>query len=123
MISITGLISFLLRLTLMIQGQVGEALPSVFSEGKNCISLESNECQVHAIVDFEHQNSCALCEAEEEEKSESETESLADFPDAWKAMGFLVINKEYYNPFFGNKGLRGDQHLYDLFHSWKTDMS
>lgn len=123
MISILGLISFLLRLTLVIQGQVNVVLPSVFSEEKSCISLESNEYQVHAIVDFEQQNSFALCEAEEEEKSESETESLADFPDAWNVAEFLVINKEYYNPFFGNKGLRGDQHLYDLFHSWKTDLS
>lgn len=123
MISFIGLITFLLRLTLAIQGQVIAILPLDFSDDKRCIAPVADKSQIHSIVNFESANSNALCEAEKEEKSESETESLADFLDSSNEAGLLVSHKEYYNPFFGNKALKGNQHLYDLFHSWKTHLS
>lgn len=123
MISFLGLITFLLRLTLAIQGQVVAVLPLDFSEEKSCVAPVADNSQIHSIINIENGNSNALCEGEKEEKSESETESLADFLDALNEAGFLVSHKEYYNPFFGNKALQGDQHLYDLFHSWKVHLS
>lgn len=123
MISFLGSIAFLLRLTLAIQGQVIAVLPLDFSDDKSCIAPVANDSQINSITNFESGNSNALCEGEEEEKSESETESLADFLETLKDAGFLVENKEHYNPFFGNKALQGNQHLYDLFNSWKVHMS
>jgi hypothetical protein len=123
MISFIGLITFLLRLTLAIQGQVVAVLPIVFSEESDCVAQGGNDSHVHSITDFENGISSALCEGEKEEKSESESESLVDFLDTLNQTRFLVSHKEFYNPFFGNKALQGNQHLYDLLHSWKVHLS
>jgi hypothetical protein len=123
MISFLGLIAFLLRLTLAIQGQVIAVLPFDLSEEKSCIAPVPHGSQIHSILNFENGNSNALCEGESEEKSESESESLGDSLGTLKEAGLLVRHKQFYNPFFGNKALQGDQHLYDLFHSWKIHLS
>lgn len=123
MISFIGLITFFLRLTLAIQGQVIAVLPFVFSEESGCLTPGANDSHIHSITDFEKGISSALCEGEKEEKSESESESLADFLDTLNETRFLVSHKEFYNPFFGNKALQGNQHLYDFLHSWKVHLS
>ncbi|MFN3996243.1 hypothetical protein [Algoriphagus sp.] len=123
MISILGLITFLLRLTLAIQGQVVAVLPIDSFEGKSCVVHEGTNHQFHALENFENGNSAALYEAEKEEKSESEIDSLANFLHALYEAGVAKQYKNYYNPFFGNKALLGDRHLYDLFHSLKIHLS
>lgn len=123
MISFLGLITFLLRMTLAIQGQVIAVLPLDFSEEKRCIAPAAYDSFIYSIIGFENGNSDALCEGEKEEKGESESESFADFLEGQNETEFLVIHKEYYNPFFGNKALQGNQHLYDLFLSWKVNLS
>lgn len=124
MISILSLFTFLLRLTLMIQSQVGMILPGSEESDSACLSIfTSDQTQVYASFASLGENSDALFEAEEEEKNESESETLADLLDAIHAAGFSVKDKEYYDPFFGNKGLQGNLHLYDLFHSWRTPLS
>jgi hypothetical protein len=123
MISILGLLTFLLRLTLVIQSQIVAVLPADFTEGKRCVDQEVTNPQFHSLVDFENANSTALYEAEKEEKNESETETLAKFLHAFYEAGFAERFKNYYNPFFGNKALQGNQHLYDLFHAWKIHLS
>lgn len=123
MMLIQGLFVFLLRLTLLIQSPVAELFPHEIIKEDQFVSSAANDSQIHSKINADHQNICGLCEGEKEEKSESETESLADCLAALNEAGFLVSHKEYYNPFFGNKALQGNQHLYDLFHSWKIHLS
>ena len=124
MVSLLSLFTFLLRLTLMIQSQVGLILPGANDSDGACVSLSSSDLTlVYASFSSFGENSEALFEAEEEEKNESESETLADLLDAIQESSFSSEDKEYYDPFFGNKGLQGNLHLYDLFHSWKTPLS
>ena len=123
MISLIGLITFLLRLTLLLQTQVMSFLPGELAGDQVCHALEADDFQVHSVLNLDGTDPFALCEAEEEEKSESETESLANLGDQFDESGFAQNSKTFYNPFFGNKALQGNQHLYDLFHSWKTHLS
>ncbi|HSF52583.1 MAG TPA: hypothetical protein VLA71_02470 [Algoriphagus sp.] len=123
MISLLGLITFLLRLTLAIQGQFVEVLPADFSEERICLDFSAPDQNVHPILNPESGNENALVEAEKEEKNETEGESLADLLEALYEASINALGQTYYNPFFGNKALLGDQHLYDLFHSWKIHLS
>jgi hypothetical protein len=123
MISIIGLFTFLIRLTLALQSQVVSFLPGEFDSDQVCNAIEADDFQIHSILASEGNDPFALCEAEEEEKSESETESLAGLVHSFQESGFSKNSKTFYNPFFGNKALQGNQHLYDLFHSWKTHLS
>lgn len=123
MISLIGIITFLLRLTLFFQSQAIAFFPGDFISNKECEALEADNFQLHSIFEEDGNNSLALCESEEEEKSESETETLAKKVDFINESGFAQNSKTFYNPFFGNKALQGNQHLYDLFHSWKTHLS
>lgn len=123
MISLLGLITFLLRLTLAIQDQFVEVLPADFSEERICLDFSAPDQNVHPILNPESGNENALVEAEKEEKNETEGESLADLLEALYEASINALGQTYYNPFFGNKALLGDQHLYDLFHSWKIHLS
>ncbi len=123
MVSLLGLISFLLRLTLAIQGQLIAFIPGDFLQENLSITSDSTRNQVHAIPLEDWSSALALCEAESEEKSESETETLADLLQAFYEAGISNENTSHYNPFFGSKSLKGSLHLYDLFHSWKTHLS
>lgn len=123
MVSLLGLITLLLRLTLVVQSHVITFFPGDFAEDKVCNASGADDFQLHSILETDGNNAFALCEAEEEEKSESETEVLADLLHSLYEAGLSHNFKTYYNPFFGNKALQGDQHLYDLFHSWKTHLS
>lgn len=97
--------------------------PLNFSEEESCNISAATPSQIHSTLRSDNGNSNALCEGEKEEKSESETESLADFLHTQNEAGFHLSHKEYYNPFFGTKALYGNQHLYDLFHAWKIHLS
>lgn len=123
MVSLLGLITFLLRLTLAIQGQLVTILPDDFLQENLCITSDSTHNQVHATPLQDRSNALAYCEAESEEKNESEKETLADLLQAFYEAGFSKDNSSFYNPFFGSKGFQGGLHLYDLFHSWKTHLS
>ena len=123
MISFLGLITFLLRLTLVIQSQAVEVLPSNFFASDSCISLARNENKVHSTIFDQNQSALAVCEAEEEEKTESEPDTLAALLQEFYAVNFS--SKLFYNCniLFGTKALLGNRHLYDFFHSWKTHLN
>lgn len=123
MISIIGLITFLLRLTLVLQSQVMSFLPVEISGDQICSGVGADDFQINSILASEGYDPFALCEAEEEEKNESETESSTGLAHSFNEAGFPQHTKAFYNPFFGNKALHGNQHLYDLFHCWKTHLS
>ena len=123
MISIIGLITFLLRLTLVLQSQVMSFLADEIGEDQICSAIGGDDFQINSILASEGYDPFALCEAEEEEKSESETESIADLSHSFNESRFPQNTKAFYNPFFGNKALQGNQHLYDLFHCWKNHLS
>lgn len=123
MIPFLGLITFLLRLTLAIQSQLAGVFPLDFPENGPCLVQKSHDFEVYSIVSLENGNFDSLCETEKEEKSESESDSLADLLQDLFEAGFPVVNKEHYNSFFGSKAKQGNQHLYDLFHSWKVHLS
>lgn len=123
MISFLGLITFLLRLTLVIQSQVAVVMPVDSTQEGVCWDLSAPSQQVHPVVSTESGNESGRVETENEEKNEPESESFADLLDSLYADSLNREDSRYYNPFFGNKGLQGDRHLYDLFHSWKTHLS
>lgn len=123
MISFLGLITFLLRLTLTIQSQVVGVFPADFSDERICLDYSQADQQVHPVFNSESGNDNALVKSETEEKNETESETVADFADHSFEAGFNPHVKPFLNPFFGNKALLGDQHLYDLFHSWKIHLS
>lgn len=123
MISFLSLISFLLRLTLVFQSQIVAVLPAETQSEKICIDYSEKDQRVHSTFNLAKEHSDALVESEKEEKNESEWESLADWLNPVKLAGPNLASQEYYNPFFGNKALQGNLHLYDLFQSWKTPLS
>jgi hypothetical protein len=125
MISFLSLITFLLRLTLAIQGQLVTVLPVDSAQERVCLDFNLPSNQVHPIIGTESGNETGRVETESEEKSEteSESESFADLLDSLYADSNSCEYSRYYNPFFGSKGVQGDRHLYDLFHSWKTHLS
>ncbi len=125
MISFLSLITFLLRLTLAIQGQLVTVLSVDPAQERVCLDFNGPSQQVHPILSTETGNKAGRIETEKEEKSESESESesLADLLDSLYADSLSREFSRYYNPFFGSKGVQGDRHLYDLFHSWKTHLS
>ncbi len=123
MISIFSLITFFLRLTLAIQSQLIALNPADFSSEKGCLEITAPDQQVHPVFNPESGNENALIESEKEEKSETESETLSEFLSSLIHSNFRFVGQFKVNPFFGSKALLGDQHLYDLFHSWKTHLS
>jgi hypothetical protein len=123
MISLLSLITFLLRLTLAIQGQLVAVLPAELGHERVCLDLGAPNQQVHPVFHSESGNQSGLVESEKEERNETETESLVDFLESLHVESLSFDFRFQYNPFFGSKGLQGDRHLYDLFHSWKTHLS
>jgi hypothetical protein len=123
MISTLSLITFFLRLTLVIQSQLIGQIPVDFSGEKVCLGIAAPDQKVHPVFNPESGNENALIESEKEEKSETESETHSEFLSSLIQSNFRFVGQSKVNPFFGSKALLGDQHLYDLFHSWKTHLS
>lgn len=123
MVSLISLFTLLLRLTLAIQSQLTVVYPADFIEGSTSLNSTTPDQKVHPIFNSESGNQNGLIESEKEEKTETESEVSSGLFDPNPNSQASFIGRFYYDPFFGNKALLGNHHLYDLFQAWKTPLS
>ncbi len=124
MVSLIGLITLFLRLTLVIQSQVVEVLPSEPSVSHACIALTSPVGHISSSDGSFTNNISLIRKLETEEKQELEGDNLLFNGNYFNFRFFENASEAGLNPIFGNKAIRGSlPPLYDLFHSWKTHLS
>ena len=122
--SLIGLITLFLRLTLVIQSQVVEILPSEPSVNQDCIALTSPVGHVSSSESTFPNTISLIRKLETEEKQEIEGDQLHLGVDYFDVKFSENVSETSSNSIFGNKALRGSlPPLYDLFHSWKTHLS
>jgi hypothetical protein len=124
MVSLIGLITLFLRLTLAIQSQMVEVVPSEPSNKNECIALTSPVGHITSSEGSFTNNISLIRKLETEEKQEVEGDNLLLIVDYFNLRFFENASRVGLNSFFGNKALRGSlPPLYDLFHSWKIHLS
>lgn len=124
MISLIGLITLFLRLTLVLQSQVAEVLPVDQSVNQECVNYSSQDGFVATSEGVFANNVSLIRKLETEEKQEVEDGNLLFYVDDFNFRFLDEASKADTNPIFGNKALRGSlPPLYDLFHSWKIHLS
>ncbi|TDQ18590.1 hypothetical protein DFQ04_0393 [Algoriphagus boseongensis] len=120
MISILSLITFLLRLTLVIQSQLVEIVPADFFGSNSCSTSEQKEQEIKSSIFGLGFDDKGLIETQEEEKEESEQESYLNFLESYTFLSSWNLSFGDNESPFGSKGAKVGVHLYDLFHSWKV---
>lgn len=125
MISILGLITLFLRLSLAIQGQVVELSDlSIAGEKIECTEHTPTQEIIYSESNWLSGNISLARNLEKEERVEVEGESFLGFSDFISFNFSEKVSILISNSTFGNKAIRGSlPPLYDFFHSWKIHLS
>ncbi|RIW14538.1 hypothetical protein D0X99_13360 [Algoriphagus lacus] len=125
MISILGLITLFLRLSLAIQGQVVELSDLAITENKiQCAEHSPSQEIIYSESNWLSGNISLARKLEKEERVEIEGESFLGYLDLVSFSFPEKVSILISNSVFGNKAIRGSlPPLYDFFHSWKIHLS
>jgi len=107
----------------MVQSQVVSIFPTELFADSSCIQFEQNSDKFKTTFQNFSGDEQGLIEIQEEEKEESEHESLLFYLEAHIFKTSRLFTKVGQLGLFDTKAVSGSLHLYDLFHNWKVFVS